>query len=208
MSKGKIAGGVFKIGNIKLDKSILIFNITSAENCPARKLGLCSVEKICYARSPEKLWPNVLKYRKRQAEYWDSHSWIEIYHDIKAILKNRPYIKYFRLNEAGDFKNQEDVIKADCVAACLTSHGIKTYAYTARHDLDFSNIQFIRIRLSGTKKTDFNSDLPKAIVIEHKTERPKGFHLCPGKGCGNKCKYCPDTKGNVAFLIHGKHKSF
>ena len=54
-------GQVFTYGNSKLPKSTLIVNLSSAENCPSRKRGLCEIEDKCYARKCERIYPNYKK---------------------------------------------------------------------------------------------------------------------------------------------------
>jgi len=64
----------FKRGNKKLGKDTLIFNMTSATNCPSKRLGLCQLkgrcESKCYALRAEKRFPAVLEYREEQAGDW------------------------------------------------------------------------------------------------------------------------------------------
>ena len=36
-------------GNSKIGKDTFILNITSATDCPTKKLGLCKIPKLCYA---------------------------------------------------------------------------------------------------------------------------------------------------------------
>jgi hypothetical protein len=55
-------------GNRKIPKSTAIFNMSSALNCPSKKLGLCKAASQgakCYARKAEILYPQVLPYRER-----------------------------------------------------------------------------------------------------------------------------------------------
>lgn len=59
-------------------------------------------------------------------------------------------ITKLRLNEAGDFRNQEEIKKWNKIAGRLRKdHGIATYAYTARSDLDFSKAPNIIINGSN-----------------------------------------------------------
>ena len=196
--------GMFRIGNWKLDKSVLIFSMTTAKNCPAKAMGLCKVSDICYAAHPEVQYKSCLNYRERQAEYWKRTTAYGVINDIREIIRKRPYIKYFRFNENGDFRNQDDVDKLSIIALCLLPLGIKTYGYTARHDLNFDCVKF-HVRFSGLSVTEPNKQ-PRTIVINKPEDKPKGYHLCKGKGCGKECKVCMETNKNVAFLIHGPNK--
>lgn len=148
---------LIKLGNMKIAENTMIFNMGSATRCPSRKLGMCKVCKQCYAYKAERLYPGVRAYRDRQRKVWDKYSvndlvgyfseWVE----WKRSLGHE--IKYFRYNESGDFKNFNDVQKLDHIASNLREHyGIKTFGYTARHDL-FENKPYqmlsFTVKLSG-----------------------------------------------------------
>ena len=51
----QFSGQVFSYGNKKLPESTMIVNLTSAQNCPAKQLGLCLVPDVCYAQKGEEL---------------------------------------------------------------------------------------------------------------------------------------------------------
>jgi len=130
------------VGNLKIGKDTVILNITSATDCESLKRGLCQVpEGKCYALRAEKQYPPVLPYRRKQTRIWDSLTAEEIAEDVKAIAQ-RPHevpIRYLRMQEAGDFRDQADVNKTSRLADLL--RGIVTvYTYTARRDLDYRNI--------------------------------------------------------------------
>ena len=60
--------------NRKVGSDTAIVNMCSATDCPAMKLGLCQVggHKKCYAMKSERIWPNVLKSRRKQEKIWDT----------------------------------------------------------------------------------------------------------------------------------------
>ena len=197
----KVKGeSIFRIGNTKLSKSVLILNMTSAKDCVAKNMGLCSVANICYARKPEIQYPDVLKFRNRQAKYWDDTHYAQIFSDICDIVKRRKYIKYFRLNESGDFRSAFDVAKLDKLAKALKTIGIKTYCYSARKDLKFGGVSF-NVRLSGIAQASIKAQ-GMAVVIKTGAKAPKGAYICPGKGCGDICKFCMESKRSVGFAQH------
>lgn len=136
---------MFKKGNKKLPKSILIFNMGPAHGCPSDELGFCKVAKVCYAKKAERTWPVVKSYRERQKKFWLSCS-VDTF--VREVLRFRK-IKYFRFNESGDFFSQKCVDKAEKIARKLKKHGITTYTYTARRDLDFSNCRELVVNGSG-----------------------------------------------------------
>lgn len=141
---------VFSFGNKKLPKHTAIFNMSPASQCVADKLGKCQLidSKRCYAMKAERLYPQVLPYRKKQKRYWKDVSAVNF---VRRLLKEkgRRKLKYLRFNEAGDFIDQGCVDKAAEIARLLKDHGIRCYMYTARNDLDFSNRGDLVINGSG-----------------------------------------------------------
>lgn len=190
---------VFSYGNRKLPKETLIVNITSAKNCPSEKLGLCKCSNVCYAKKCERIYKAYL----HKNELIESYMYFWTDDDLKKMLEcyivNSPIqIKYVRLNEAGDFPDQKSVNRWDRIGKWLyDTFNIKTYCYTCRSDLDFTNVHFIvNASLLNMKAhrwficTDFNTmkTLPKNSVI------------C--KGDCKKCKLCYDS--NYQGIIYCK----
>lgn len=81
------SGSFISRGNKKLPSSTMIFNLTSARNCPARKLGLCTIKPRCYADHSEVRWPCVIK-KNLAVEKWLGNATVE---DIKEMFDS--YIK-------------------------------------------------------------------------------------------------------------------
>jgi hypothetical protein len=133
----------------------------------------------------EKLYPNVLPYRERQAEFWRSCDAAEFLNQFnKEKTKN---IKYFRFNESGDFQSQADVDKMNLISLGLKTQGITTYGYTARKDLDFSNVSFTINGSSWMADNEFRY-IPKggeAVSV-----------MCPGD-----CRTCDLCKGKNGLVI-------
>ncbi len=63
-------------GNTKLPSSTMIFSLTSAKNCPARMLGLCTIKPRCYADHNEVRWPCVIT-KRLAVEKWLEKATIE-----------------------------------------------------------------------------------------------------------------------------------
>lgn len=113
-------GQVFSYGNSKLPKSTLIVNLSSAENCPSRKRGLCEIEDKCYARKCERIYPNYKKKNLIVEEWFNSASDNDIIDLMNAYIEDAPEkIKLCRLNEAGDFRDQKQVRQMNRVAKHL-----------------------------------------------------------------------------------------
>ena len=132
----------------------------------------------------EKQYPNVLPFRRSQAEYWNNTSYDQIVLDLlDAIDRKRGNIKYLRLNEAGDFKDQKDVDKLKTIAGLLQAlkPDLVIYTYTHRKDLYFKELPK-NVVINGSGFMVHNNF--KAVV-----DLPAKKPACPGdcKAC-NLCK--------------------
>jgi hypothetical protein len=182
---------LFSIGNRKLGKDTMIFNLTSATDCPSKKKGLCKVGSACYAMKAERRYKNTLPYRTRQQEFWKQGS---VNQFIKQFtLEKTKNIKYLRINEAGDFISQKDIERLDKIAKKIKElYGIKTYTYSARKDLDFSNVSFVINGSSWMADNEFRY-IPKNKIYT-------GKFICPGD-C-KICNLCKEKRGIVIGVNH------
>ena len=126
----------YSVGNLKIGKDTLILNMGSAKDCPSKKLGLCKIAN-CYAFKAEYLYPNVLPFRMRQADYWLSNDAVTIAEDISYVWKfnnsrNIP-LKFVRINEVGDLYSHKCLTKLIHIAKMLPN--IVFYTYTHRSDI-------------------------------------------------------------------------
>ncbi len=209
---------LFKLGNTKLSKDTLIFNMTSTTSCPSKMRGLCRFvkrfsETACYAYKAELRWPEIKPFRERQERYFHSSiSTYDILSHIEKIVTKYPNIRYFRFNEAGDFKDQLDIRKLNAIALMLKKKKIITYGYTSRSDLCFGGRYFI-VRGSGWKGPDGETQVidykpaqefrTDKIKITNSRNKKALFHVCPGTGCGNSCQVCMNRNNkNIAFHKH------
>ena len=175
-------------GNYKLPKTMAIFNMGSATDCPSKRLGLCQAivdgKNVCYAKKSENSSrPSVLPYRRKQEKYWKDTSATDFVAEFVLMntLKSKPF-NALRLNESGDFWSQECVDKAEKIARMLKGFGVKVYCYTARSDLDFSKCRDLIVSGSGFKKKGISNIF---TMVETKEDRPKGYGICVGD-----CKIC------------------
>lgn len=184
---------LFSIGNRKIGRDTAIFNITSAADCQADKLGLCKISDKCYAKKAEKMYKDCLPYRNRQTKFWDNtniETFIETF-KYNVLTRN---IKYLRFQESGDFRTQSDVQKLSEIANELKGI-VKCYTYTARYDLDFSNVSE-NLVINGSGFMVDNC----FYVIHNESEMIDKF-LC----CGNCriCNLCKRKSGiKIAVKIH------
>ena len=181
-------------GNKKIGTDTLIFNMQSATDCEAKKLGLCTIcRKKCYALKAEVQYPNVLPYRRRQEKYWDETSVQTKVDDLKSVLsRKRIPVKYFRFNEAGDFKHLSSMREFFEVAKTFPK--IKFYTYTHRHDL---------IRILNKNK------IPSNVNINVSNKKYKGMNEFRSvskysKGsirCKGDCRICKLCATNKDITI-------
>lgn len=192
--KGKSAiplAHLMSSGNHKLPRTTAIFNISAAYDCESFKRNLCAANKAgckCYARKAEYFRLHVLEYRRRQGEFWNKTTAEEFVSQFLLLnsLKKSPYLK-IRLNESGDFRNQNDIVKVEKIAMMLRRFGIRVYGYTSRKDLDFSKLHHTIISGSGFTKKGISN----IFQIIGKKEKPmKGYRMCKGncRICDRCCK--------------------
>lgn len=192
---------MLKFGNHKLGDDTAIFNMGTALECPARRLGMCEVVNAgyrCYAEKAEIQYPGTVPAaRRRQEDYWKDTTKDRILQDFaKKITRRRKSTRYLRFNESGDFFSQVDIDKLSYIASGLQTLDVTTYGYTARRDLDYSRATFL-VKGSGG---DFGNN-GRTTVIQKDGAVPEGYLVCPGscKRC-NICKISVPHK--VAFRQH------
>jgi len=189
--------GFISFGNMKLPEDTVIFNMTSGTDCSSKKLGLCPVINAgakCYAIKAEVMYPSVLPYRRRQEKFWDNVSperFSQAVLDINASKRKK--IRKIRFSEAGDFRDQSDVAKMVKISNILQQHGIRSYVYTARQDLNFKNVGALNVNGSGFMVVNEYRAVPYLPEKLNENER-----ICPCK-C-RKCSLCVFAK-NKTILV-------
>lgn len=192
---------LFKFGNHKIGDDTIIFNMGPALTCPSNEKGLCQVTKKgyrCYARKAEiQYGEHAIAYRNRQRSFWENSTNDEFIGEIsREINKRRKITSLFRFNESGDFFKQSDIGKLSAIAGELKKFDIVTFGFSARSDLDFSNIEFL-VKGSGHDKCPNG----RTEVISNRSELPENYILCPGN-C-RTCYYCKENNTlNIGFLKH------
>lgn len=112
--------------------------------------------------------------------------------------------KKLRINEAGDFRDQKEIRKWNKVAGRLRKeHGIVTYGYTSRSDLDFSKAPNIIINGSNP---GIRGAIREFRCIEPEEfdnmKVSKGEYKCPGD-----CRICQvcSTRGFKGVVYCRRH---
>ena len=199
----KSYAGISKLirkGNTKLPKQTAIFNMGSATDCPAKKIGLCSAciaRTKCYAMKSEvPSRPQVLPFRRRQEKFWKGVTAEKFALEFLALNAMKPVpFTAMRLNEAGDFWDQDCIEKAETIAKILKGFGVKVYCYTSRSDLDFTGTKHLVVNGSGFRKPGITSEFK---IIPSEKDLPKGYKLCP-----QDCKICDrcSFKGKLTAVV-------
>lgn len=195
----------YSIGNLKIGKDTLIFNMGSATNCPSKRAGLCNID--CYAMKSERQYKAVLPYRTMQEKYWLTNDAFTISEDIQKAFnrKLKVKLKYVRVNEAGDFHSMDCVNKLIQIAEMLPE--IQFYTYTHRSDLISDNMYVpsnLVINTSNFSRKGFNQfkAIPEIKVksmkeIQQKWDEIKEFADLACIGDCSICGYCKKSHGKV-----------
>lgn len=87
---------LFTVGNSKVGKDTIIFNLQPARFCPSFENGMCKIVKAdedgnfriaCYAYQDERQYKVALQLRLRQMRFWDTHTSQEIYDKMSKFYK-------------------------------------------------------------------------------------------------------------------------
>lgn len=246
-----ILGDYLSWGNRKISDTTAIFNMNSAHNCPNRETqedgesesGLCQVPwEFCYAGKTERIYDDVEGYRDRQEFLWDNLDPVTFAKAFIRVVERK--IRYgnkinsfsevdLRLSEAGDFRYNQDVYKAEKVAEILTENGVQSvYTYSASYKINawldketdcLTVMQSVSTERGGNYgDKEYNAfvlnedDIPEdGSIVE---AAPDGYVWCPHDlqkqknpdmksedaiSCGD-CRLCLKQDGpDVAIPIHG-----
>ena len=172
----QITGKTFSFGNKKLPEDTLIVNLTSAFNCPSKEAGECKWGSTCYAYSGEGR-ETVLRRNLRNQEFLGMLSTRDILELVETYIESAPIrIRYIRIHEGGDFKDQGVVDFCDKLAGHLKAkYGIKTTAYTHRN-LDYSGLENMIVNASSY---DIKSGDRYFVCVSKKDwdKLPEGLHF-------------------------------
>ena len=140
-----IATGLFSVGNSKLSSDTLVINFSSALGCPS--VQSCPItQKACYAVAGENrlndtrrknLIVQNLVMHARAHNMLDGMFDIAELYIIESIDNSHEPIRYIRYNEAGDFVDQDMLVKAARFSKKMRDkYGVISMAYTANNRLD------------------------------------------------------------------------
>lgn len=186
----KILSDYLSFGNRKIDKSVAIFNMNSATDCPNADTKHCQVSfDDCYAHRAENTYPNTLPYRRRQEYLWDcldADTFVSAF--LQIVDRKQNDVNALRLSEAGDFRHNGDIYKADRIAKLLSEHNIKVYTYSATNYLDWDFVDHFTVNQSNDF-SDYGDRLYTAV--ETVKDIPQGGVHCPYEATDGEIK-CGD----------------
>ena len=176
-----------KLGNSKLPDDTAIFNIASATDCVNRGTARCQVDsEECYAYRTESWRTNVLRYRRRQGDFWDAHTAYEFSTLFSLWLeRKRKTVSRLRFDVSGDIRNRQDIEKIDAIAESLD---IPVYTYTASSHVNFDGINHVRIQMSNEElwgEYKGKSNVGRFKVVEDAEKAHEDWYRCP-----SDCKIC------------------
>lgn len=218
------ATGYVNFGNTKIHKSVGIFNLNSATDCPNAETtkdnpsdtGVCQVPfESCYARKTERdVSPQALDKRRRQEYLWD-HIDAWTFADALLRLKERKTAEFsaLRFSESGDFRHNQDIVKAETIAKIIDPE-ITAYTYSASHKLTaWQKVDHLVVNQSNSL-ADYGDR--RFMAMDPDMDTPDGAVRCPfdydkrenGKSsdeaikCG-ECRLCLDKDGpDVVIDLH------
>lgn len=202
-----------KFGNNKVAKSVAIFNMNSATDCPNIGTKHCQVPKeSCYAYKDENQWPQSLPYRRRQEYLWDcldAETWAKAF--LELVSRKRNPVTAIRFSEAGDFRHRGDIIKVDRIAEIVAADGIDVYTYSASDYLEWDLAENFVVNQSngfsdyGDRRFEAvptADDIPDDGIhcpFDLQTQRGQTENRIK---CGD-CRACIDDKaGDIYITLH------
>ena len=200
MSRYEQVGNMeYSLGNSKLPTTTMIFNMSSAGNCPMKSECKFGQDTSCYALKAERQYPACFPYRERQSAYWYSNSVNQIISDIQTALKRHKKVNAIRFNESGDMKDIADFRKLNKIA---NSVSVPVYTYTQNREViskitkkDVSENLSINISFPNSKK-GFNT-----YCLDTDYSKNQKFVLCVGS-C-KRCNLCVKSRGlKIATKLH------
>lgn len=187
----------FSQGNTKLPPTTYIINMGTAGLCPGRAMGTCNCCSFCYAKKAETQYKeSTINRRLLQTLRWRRLTAEQIAQQLLDV-SNRASSKkmhYLRINESGDVFDQADIEKMSKIADILAEHGVGTYTYSSRYDLDWSE-KSKNLIVNGSGWVCDNS----FIAVDEFTDDME--YQCHGD-CDN-CDYCKISRGiNIYVEVH------
>lgn len=193
------------VGNLKLPKSTLIFNLGTWFNCSGRKKGFCDICQECYDKSPEVRFKQRILDRLEQEVWWRSNSPYNIAREIIIFITkwNKTHkikIDRIRFAEVGELRNNRDLEKLIIVSNIIGHYlGIKSYIYTHNKELNFKKTRHYLTINGSNFMVDNEYRVVRKENLEEEYETLKDLSnkrdcICDCNKCPN---YCLDKNGLI-----------
>jgi len=203
-----ILSDYIQFGNNKIHKSVAIFNMNAASDCPNRESDNCQVPwESCYAGRAERQYPAVLPYRRRQEYLWDCMT-PELFAEAftELVSRKRNDVTAIRFSEAGDFRSDADIAKVDRIAELVE---FDVYTYSASDYLNWDIAEHFTVNQSNDFRDYGDREF---MALPEGSELPDNTVWCPfdysdksgddRPKCG-ECRLCIDPEGpDVAIELH------
>lgn len=204
-----ILSDYISFGNSKISKSVAIFNLNSATDCPNAETDNCQVDfGDCYAHKTEKMYTQTLPYRRRQEYLWDcldADTWAKAFNML--VSRKRNAVTAIRFSEAGDFRHRGDVIKVNRIAQLVD---VTVYTYSASDYLDWSEASDFTVNQSNNF-SEYGDRLYSAVptaedIPDDGIQCPHDYQKSNGSDnpvkCGD-CRACiSKDAGDVYITLH------
>lgn len=185
------------LGNKKLPKETLIFNLPAKNTCPG-KTEFCASK--CYALKAERIYKNTRESRERNNQEAKNIFFVgDMIETIEAIKKKRT-VKACRIHESGDFFGQDYLNKWFSIAKKFPD--MVFYAYTKSFHLDFTDKPKNFILIASFDKT--TRDIFKAFYNEKMSFFDRTFSIVDKTAPADCIQDC--TKCNVCFDLNLAYK--
>jgi len=190
----------FSIGNRKLSKNVIIWNLPIRATCP----GAGECESWCYENKIERMYKNTGPFRHINLALSKTPSFVD---NVVKFLNGRKE-EYVRIHASGDFYNQRYLNKWKKIASKCPSKLFYCFTKSFHLDLWTNTPRNMQIMQSTGSKFDFLIDWSRATnrVAMAGSTPPVGITevKCSGKGCGSTCTLCIG-KSNI-HLMENLHK--
>lgn len=192
--------------NTKVHRSVAVFNLGAAHDCPNRFTEHCQVGgDECYAVVDETRYDYALAYYRRQELLWDcldAATWAEAF--LAIVERKRTPATALKVSQAGDVRCQADVAKLQRIAERLAEAGIDVFTYSASDWLDWSVAPDVTVNQSNGRREygdrryvaveDVDAIPEDAIHCPFDYQKRAGVALEDRPKCG-ECRLCIDPDG-------------
>lgn len=198
----------YKLNNTKISgNDTIIFSLGTALNCYCGLKGYCPLYKTkkCYALRNEIQYNTSILFKHRQYKQFKKLKTWQLIRQFIRIKRKYKGIKYLRLNESADIKNQKELNKIILISKGLKKHGIKVYTYSHNKELNI-NTNYENLCINSSIKNNKNTNRFLSYdktKINRINAIKKNKRIVNCKMDCSKCKLCTmNNKLTILCKIH------